>query len=296
MSQQLRLLLSGILAFFVATLGFPVLVVAQPAKTPSASETADARRHFDAGLKLFQDRVYEAALVEFEQSYALGRRPSALRNVAQSQRELKRFAAAHATYESLLARHALEITPEERAEYSRAMTDLQLVTGLVELTTAEGATVSVDGAAKGTAPLASPMRLDVGSHRARVEKQGQVARERDFVILAQQTVRVAVDLAAEVRTGTVRVRERTNHVVRVLVDGNDVGPAPWEGQLPAGKHQIEARGSRLEAPKQTIEVVSGAVVELVVDAIPMETRLRISVLPTSANILVDGNHVWSLRP
>lgn len=270
----------------LAALVVPALALAEP---PSPTNDAtEARRHFDAGFNLFQARVFEAALVEFEQSYALGHRPSALRNVAQCQRELKRFAAAHSNYATLVARHQAEFAAEERAEYERAMADLELVTGLVAITAPDGATIGVDGVERGTAPLTTTIRLDVGSHHARVEKVGFSPGERDFVVLAQRSIKVAIDLAPVARVGTVRVRERTNQPVRVLVDGKDVGPAPWEGELPAGRHQVGGQGPRLDAPRQTIEVIAGAVVELVLDAIPAETRIRVMVLPVSATIIVDG--------
>src|SRR5262245_39721282 len=71
---------------------------APPATPPDAAREAEAKKHFVAGVKLYAEKAYEAALLEFEHSYRLGGRASALKNVAQCYRDLKHFGEAYDAY------------------------------------------------------------------------------------------------------------------------------------------------------------------------------------------------------
>src|SRR5579872_2053643 len=58
---------------------------------PSADDAKEAKRHFTVGNDLYHDGRYQDALVEFDASYRLGGRPSALRNAADCRRQLNEY-------------------------------------------------------------------------------------------------------------------------------------------------------------------------------------------------------------
>src|SRR6187401_2786883 len=62
----------------------------------TAEATAEARRHFKLGIKLYQDTNYPGALAEFEAAYAQKPGPSSLQNVALCQKALFRYREAAA--------------------------------------------------------------------------------------------------------------------------------------------------------------------------------------------------------
>ncbi|MGZ5969926.1 MAG: hypothetical protein ACXWP4_19775, partial [Polyangiales bacterium] len=100
----------GVFSVSLALAGGSVSVAfAQPSATVSKEQAAEAKKHFDLGLKLYKEKETEAALLEFEKSYELGKRPSALRNKAQCLRDLKRSSEAFAAYQKLLDAHAAEL-------------------------------------------------------------------------------------------------------------------------------------------------------------------------------------------
>lgn len=70
----------------------PGLARAQPA--PTTTETEEARRHFDRGVRLFDQGDNDGALVEFRRAWELSRRPSVLFNVAAAAQALRRYGEA----------------------------------------------------------------------------------------------------------------------------------------------------------------------------------------------------------
>ena len=264
-----------------------------PALPPvSADDASEAKRHFDTGLKLYAATAYRGALTEFEASYRLNARPSALRNIAQCHRDLQEFAAAYDAYQKLLEVHGAQLSPKELETIDRALKDLESVTGTIALMCSEpDAAVQLDGRAVGTTPLGKPFRADVGPHKLHIFKSGFEAVEKDVTIVASESLALTVALKAEVKTGHVMVREEDGREVHVLIDDVDVGAAPWSGDLPPGPHSIEIKSDLVAAPKRTIEVVDKMSLDVVLVATPLRGRLRIETLGGAGEISIDGKKV-----
>lgn len=260
-----------------------------PPPTPTSPEEAEARRHFETGLKLYKEKLFEAALVEFEQSYKIISRPSALRNVAQCQRDLKRFAEAYAAYERLLTVHTTQMTPAETAAVKKAIKDLESVTGVLTFDVNEtGAMVVVDGREVGLTPLSGPVRVDVGPHGVRVTKAGYETFEQTVKVLAMQSLPVDAKLAKDIKTGKVTIKDKAGAAVHVFVDDVDRGAAPVTVELSPGAHIVELRGEGLVSVRKTIEVSAKTETEHVLEATALRGVLRVETLGKKGTIYVDG--------
>jgi hypothetical protein len=77
----------------------------------------------------------------------------------------------------------------------------------------------------------------------------------------------------------------------VVVDGEDKGPAPWEGEIAAGEHTIELKSPRYASEQRRMRIVAKQRLEIVLDAAPLTGHLRVTTLPASATISVDGKPV-----
>ena len=86
---------------------------------------------------------------------------------------------------------------------------------------------------------------------------------------------VDVALTPQATQGHVVVHANGSDVLRVTIDGVDVGASPWEGDVPLGPHQIGGRGSMVSAAPQTVDVVAGA--RLTVDLPSASTAAHIQV-------------------
>lgn len=276
------------LALVLSLLSLTLRVHAQP--QPSPQDLNEAKRHFEAGLKLYAEHALPAALAEFQTTYRLSRRPTALRNVAQCYRDLQQFAEAYDAYQELLTKFGSQLGGEA-ASVRRALEDLSMVTGTLKVTVNEqGALVEVDGKSVGSSPV-PPKRLSVGGHTLRISKEGFAPFQKDFAVSPQQTVDLGVALEHESSTGHLAVREQAGRSVHVFIDSKDVGPTPWEGDLSPGNHMVEVRGDKIASVSRTVKLAKGDRFDLVLDASFTGGHLRITTLPASASIAVDGSSV-----
>jgi hypothetical protein len=263
-----------------------------PPPPPTSPEEAEARRHFDTGLKLYKEKLFEAALLEFEQSYKIISRPSALRNVAQCQRDLKRFAEAYSAYERLLSVHGAQLTPVETQAVKKALKDIESVTGVLVFDVNEpGATITVDGREVAVTPVSGPIRADIGAHNIRIVKSGFETFESNVKVLAMQSVSIEAKLVKDIKTGKVTIKDKNNANVHVVIDDVDRGAAPATVELSPGAHIVELRGEGLVSTRKTIEVATKTETEYVLEATALRGRLRIETLGKKGTIFVDGKKV-----
>jgi len=263
-----------------------------PPPAPSSPEETEARRHFETGLKLYKEKLFEAALVEFEQSYKIIPRPSALRNVAQCHRDLKRFAEAYVVFDRLLTTHGPQLSAPELAAVKKALKDLESVTGTIAFDVNEtAALVIIDGREVGRTPLGAPVRVDVGPHSLRVTKAGYETFEQTVKVLAMQSLPVDAKLIKDIKTGKVTIKEKGSKKVTVVVDDVERGPAPWTGELSPGAHIIELRGEGLISTRKTIEVTAKTETEHSLEATALRGRLRVETFGKKGKIFVDGKFV-----
>ncbi len=265
---------------------------APPPPAPMTPEEAEAKRHFEIGLKLYAEKVYDGALIEFDASYKLNPRPSALRNIAQCHRDLKHFALAHDAYEKLLDQHLAQLSQKEKDAIGKALTELRILTGTLDVSVNEaGATIELDGRLVGVTPLAKPFRADIGTHKLRVTKDAFDPFEKDVTTIAKEAQSLTVTLTAQVTTGHVAVREEGGIAVHVFIDDVDEGPAPWAGDLSAGPHVIQLKADGVASQKRTIDVVVKQNADVALAALALRGKLRVQSLGAIGDISIDGKKV-----
>ena len=79
--------------------------------------------------------------------------------------------------------------------------------------------------------------------------------------------------------------------MQLVVDGREVGPLPFNGEIEAGPHAIGARGPLLEARPQDVVVPLKHEVEVVLTGTPRMIPVQVSINPKDAEIEIDGNLV-----
>jgi hypothetical protein len=261
-----------------------------PAGTPSAADVADAKRYFQAGLRFYKDGHLSEALAAFMAANRLAPRESIQRNIAQTYRDMRDFASAHQAYSSLLSAYGDKMKPQDKMDAERALAELAALTGVVSVTITEpGATVLVDGKEEGQTPLARPIRLNVGAHTVTVTKPGFDPIETRADVAGNETFTVTGPLVKTVTTGHVSITVTpADSPATVLVDGAEVGPAPWQGDLSPGTHTVAARSAAGSSPATPVEVTLRGAQELALTIRRPEGALSITVDVFDAAISVDG--------
>ena len=265
-------------------------IPAPPATKPTLADEATAKKNFESGLRLYGEGSYAEALIAFEQSYRLGGRPSALKNIAQCHRNLKHFVEAYEAYEQMLAKHDAQVPAAEKKAVQQALDELGVLTATVMVDVSEAdAEIDIDGKSVGRSPMKTPKRIAAtGTHRLRVTKPGFTQTDQPFTVDSQQNKKIEAKLEVEKTVGRVVIREQNGRDVHVFIDGQDKGPAPWEGDLAAGEHTIEAKSARFASESRKVVVAAKERLDVALEAAALQGKLRVTTVPATATITVDG--------
>jgi hypothetical protein len=277
---------------FVARAG-----LAQPAAPSDVrSELPDpARRAWDAAKQLAGASDYRGALVEFQRAYELSHNPRVLYNVGAAEKFLTHYARAVDAWERELREGGARLAPADTQDLKNAIAVVQQFVSTIDVTANEpDATLSVDDAAIGKTPFAGPVRIDVGKRVLKLTKEGFTDAVQTVDIPAGASTPVTFRLEPLHKAALVSVQVGGAPSATLFIDGRDVGPAPFKGELSAESHTVEARSPGFVTVGQTIDVHYKQPVSLVLTLSPErhEGRLRV-IAPEGATIALDEKVVGS---
>lgn len=127
---------------------------------------------------------------------------------------------------------------------SLTLTQVQAALGrIVVNANVDGATVFVDGEERGSVPVVIEAP-QAGTHAIIVRAPGHEEHRETCAVGPGQSCEITARLSP---VGTpVRVEANVNNAVFV-VDGEVMGPVPWEGTIPVGSHLIEVRADGMRS-------------------------------------------------
>ena len=175
---------------------------------PLAARAADpnlreADKHFQHGVSLYVEADYRAALVEFTRAYALAPNGIVLFNVAETQYQLRDYAAALASFEHYLAETAMNDPHRALAESN--LRELKTRVGRLRITTVpQGAEVSIDDRVIGRSPFEEPVVVSIGRMMVRASAPGRAPVVRTVDVAAEDDVAVALELPVALSSGAPR--------------------------------------------------------------------------------------------
>jgi hypothetical protein len=286
---------SLVLALAVA-LAAPSAAAQPQAAVDVRAQLPDAAKHaWDAAKQLANAADYKGALVEFQRAYELSHNPRVLFNLGVTEKLLTHYARAVDAWDKELREGAGQLSAAESQELKNAVAIVQQFVTTIEVSAnEEGATLFVDDYAIGKTPFAGPVRIDVGKHVLKLGKDGFVDAIKPVDVASGQVTPVQFRIEPVNKTALVMVTVGGAPSATVFVDGRDVGPAPFRGELSADRHTIEARSPGYVTVGQTVDVQYGQPVSLslALSAERHEGRLHVSA-PEGAEITVDTRVVGS---
>ena len=175
----------------------PFLLATALAAAPGPDATAQAKKVFAEGQKLYTQGKYQPALARFEEAYALKPLPLLRYNAARCHERLGAPAPALRAY-----RDFLRLSPKapEREAVTKAMVELQKqlhergVQQLLVLTEPPAAEVEVDGKPLGPAPAS--IELPGGEHQVTARLPGYAVATRRIVVNTATMVDLSITLEA----------------------------------------------------------------------------------------------------
>jgi len=185
---------STILALALVCAG-AVLAVPRVAR---AADTAEANRHFQLGVELYDEGKFEEALVEFERAYEIAPHPLVLYNMAGTHRELSHYDEAIQYYERFLAEGEGQVGADVLERGKSELAALRARVGTIAVNVdREGAAVLVDGKKAGDTPLARPLVLAPGRHTITVGMPGGRVETRIVTLASGDQAKVDVTLGPD---------------------------------------------------------------------------------------------------
>ncbi|MBX3185903.1 MAG: PEGA domain-containing protein [Labilithrix sp.] len=277
-----------------AAVVFAAMIAVQSSLVPTLAfaQAPDAKTSLANGDKAARAKDWTGALKEYEAANKAAPSAEALEGMANAYVQLKRDGEAYAAYDEYLKTYGAKVPAAKKAAAEARLKELAARTGALALENVEaGAAVAIDDAPYGTTPLAGPIRLSAGPHRVRITKEGFVPFDQAPNITAGATTSLPVKLEAATTKGRLSVREKNDKPIRVLVDGVDMGDAPWSGEVEAGAHDVGGRGGALVAAPEKVTVERGKTREVELVASSSSATLKISTNDGKGLVYIDGKLV-----
>lgn len=286
-------------AFLVALSLLAFALVALTARADDDAKTR-ARQLFESGMTLARENRWEAALASFLRSREIFATKGNTQNAAVALSRVGRYDEAYDMFAALLKEFP-DLEPADKREVEEELAKLVKLVGAIELSSTDvGASVSVDGRARGTIPLAGSLRVTAGTHLVRVFKSGFLPFSEQVDVAGGESVVRRVKLEPLRRSGVLVVNEASGKKASVFVDGAPVGTTPWQGRVDPGRHGVALRGEGvLGTQPVSANVGADGTVTLSLALEQLACTLVVAPTPVSSSVAIDGidvgRGVWSGR-
>jgi PEGA domain len=295
-NRALSLAFAGAFALFPRS-GFaqtpvPPAPGAPPAPAATAPNAPSAKTYLASGDKAARAKDWSTALAQYQAAMDAQASSQALEGIANAQYSLKMLAEAYESYDRLLKDYGTAIGTHSKAQAQARLKELAPLTGYVSIRVNEaGADVSLDGKPIGKSPVAALIRVTDGPHKVDISKDGFAPVTKTPNVAASGKEIVDVQLAREATTGHLSVKEKSGQVVRVLVDGADVGAAPIDLEVAPGPHEVVLRSSTLSSPAQQVTIAKGGTLQVELAAVAASAHLDITTSDRKGIIFLDAKPV-----
>jgi hypothetical protein len=247
---------------------------AAAATTPDGAHTQTAIEHFQQGLRFFEERDFDAALIEFRRANDMAPNYRVLYNIAVTYRELHDYASATAAFTRYLAEGGARIDAERQRVVRAELDAIEPRLGAIRITVdPAGAEVRIDDRVVGVSPLAEPIIVNIGSHVVEASAPDRdtatrrieiAARDRAELSLVLRETR-ALSVAATATGGAVASTDTTG--VSTATGGGGWGAGFWISLAATGvvgiaavvtgilaldaNSELDASLSRFRSPRRT---------------------------------------------
>lgn len=267
-------------------------VLAKP-KTVREELPEAVRRSWDTAGELYGVGDFAGARAEYRRVYEATKNPRVLYNIAVCEKDLKHYKAAVDTLKRALEKKT-ELPREDVQRIEEAIAAIEPFITKVEVTANEpGASLFIDDVEIGTTPFAGPIEVDAGSHTVRLTKPGFIDDVQKTTFTTAGMNKLNLRITPAVRRAHVTIRVVGAPSSTIWIDGRERGPAPFDGELEEGEHDIEARADQFVPTKQHVTIVykTDASFVLALARARHEGVLRVVAKPENATIEIDGKIV-----
>jgi hypothetical protein len=243
-----------------------VLAAALSFSAASLAKEPTAKERFNKGVKLFKQEDHAGALAEFLAAYKASPHYSVLFNIAQCHAAIENNGEALSYFQQYLDEAGDSIPTQRKVEVVEEMDRIKkLLCALDVKVSPPYAETLIDG--KVVEDVSKTIYLDPGEHTLTVQMEGHVPFSETIVLTRGEPQTRDITLQPAATTGTLIVKSDVEDAY-VYMDGEQVGPAPWEGTLEPGTHTVAVKAMEREDATDTVEVILGETVTVKLDPAP----------------------------
>ena len=258
--------------------------------SPAFAQAPDPKVALANGDKAAKAKDWATAAREFDTSYKSSPSPEALEGLANAEYQQKHDAAAYAAYDEWNKKYGPSNAAKKKTVEAR-LKEIEGRTGLLAIDVAEpGGAIRVDDRPMGTTP-SPPLRLGLGPHRVRITKDGFVPIDQTPNVTTGVTSTLSGKLEASTTKSRITVKEKTGKPIRVMIDGVDMGDAPWSGEVEAGSHDVGARAGAFTAVTEKVTLEPGKPRDVELVASSTSAPLKVNTSDGKGLIYLDGKLV-----
>lgn len=247
--------LRAAMAALIGALAFAPPAMALPPAPQTQTQADSYKLHMENGVKLFEDRNYDAARAEFRAAYDARPKANPLLNIALAYKAEFKYPRAIEALETALAKHQDTMGADDIKAAEGELKDMRALLARVKIVVSPAsAKVTIDGDALPASALEQPILLGPGTHRIAGTAEGFASLEQSFTVASGVATEVALKLVPE--QGTVQI-EAPDPQMTITVDHRVVGTGTWTGLLPPGSHRVQISGASGRPFIADILVVAG---------------------------------------
>jgi len=164
------------------------------------------------------------------------------------------------------------------------------VTTLEIETNQAGARVFIKDIEQPKTPHSAPLTVDTGPNKIVLEKEGFARVERTIDIAKGKPAKVLLNMVPAKETAPAKIMITGAETATIFIDGTEMGPAPFEGLVPTGRHTFEAVQKGYRPALQTSVVVVNEPIRVTLALAPElnEGKIKIRTDHRDAVIKIDG--------
>ena len=262
----------------------------KPAEAPAAAKAEDkVSTRLREADKAYVDGDFAKALEVFRQVDAIDPSFKTRLKIADCLDELGQLSEAFEALDALVNGKGPPPDQKDKERAEQALAKLRSTTSVLSIKVSEqDARLVVDGVEYGRGPIERSLRRKPGHATISVTKSGFEPWAKEIDLAAGEEQQVTADLAPEKALGSLVVQMTGKGPAHLILDGKDVGPLPWTGEVPAGSHQISARGDHGISAMRTIAVSSKGRTELELTLVENPAKIRVTATDARAVIRIDG--------
>lgn len=242
------------------------LLTSGPALAAEDAKEKEAATRFQRGVGLYKDGDYEAALIEFKAAYKLSPIFEVLYNLGLTQRRLFQYGEAVKSLNDYLVQGGKKVSAARREAVRKELEEIRQLTAEVTVVV-EGdgeATISVDGAEVGTAPLKEPLLLRPGKHTIVATRGEETAKEEPSVLTGSKTT---IKLSPKKAEGKLMIESDPPGAI-ISVDGTLQGEAPVIAKVGVGAHTITADRDGYSTTNMEVTLTEGQARQVTIKLTP----------------------------